>query len=278
MNLKNRLKDLQYMPLESLTAEELEKLIDDMLGSIGSIDPELRDDLIYATLVRIINEDGALTHEQYIHILDTALDDSHLFYKIGNERDDSVFTRSFSSLAIAAVLRVDARIDFLERESFDGTMTRILTYIEQERDTRGFVHRKGWAHSIAHGADMLVHLVRNPKFSNDDLPSILGAIQSCLFKEAAYTDLEDERLIFAIEVALMERDLSDDLLESWIYGVFAALKAVFDVEVFSYRYHRIQVNVVNFMKTLFFTFKYSRTRLRIRVQILNLLESLNRHN
>ena len=39
---------------------------------------------------------------------------------------------------------------------------RIATWYVRERDLRGFVPGKGWAHAVAHGADALGALGRLP--------------------------------------------------------------------------------------------------------------------
>ena len=38
----------------------------------------------------------------------------------------------------------------------------MATWLLRERDLRGFVPGKGWAHAVAHGADALGTLARSP--------------------------------------------------------------------------------------------------------------------
>jgi hypothetical protein len=59
-----QLKQLKKIELENLKKEDLDLLIDNMLKNIGSVDPVLRDGLIYPAFIRIIGED-ALTAGQY---------------------------------------------------------------------------------------------------------------------------------------------------------------------------------------------------------------------
>ena len=275
MTFKNKLADLQSRSLTDLTSEETDVLIDEMLSNIGSTDPELRDGLIYPTICRFIEEEGFLSHDQLLHILNTSLDEAHLFYKIGSERDDSVFTRSFSALAVAAALNADITLNYLSLEAFNDVCAQILAYLKAENDARGFIHRKGWAHSVAHGADMLAQLIRNPKFLTNNFGQILDGIKSCIFKEKFYSDQEEERLLVAIEIALEERDIPETTIETWLKSLFDDLAGVLHTEGYSYKYHRYRINLVNFSMTMYFKFKLKNFRMGLRVFITQLLKELD---
>ncbi|WP_145024419.1 DUF2785 domain-containing protein [Paenibacillus sp. Y412MC10] len=54
----------------------------------------------------------------------------------------------------------------------------------------------GWAHAIAHGADLLAAAVRHPLSSVDGSGwRVLNVMGQTLFKGYVYSDDEDERLI-----------------------------------------------------------------------------------
>lgn len=262
MELKLKLNELKDRSLKYVSNEELESLITNMLDNIGSIDPDLRDGLIYPTFMRIINE-GILTSNQYQNILEACLDDGHLFYKIGEINTDSVFTRSFSSLVVAGLLSKDGQSGFLSEIEFNYVYNRCVKYMREERDTRGFVEEKGWAHSIAHGADLLVSLVNHPKLSEQYFSEILQTLHNCLLKDATYIDDEDERLIFVIE-ALLEKGLDEKNLEEWIIHLLHDLELIFQDEGFSNKYFRTKFNISNFLKTLYFRigFNYNLSKIR----------------
>ncbi|MCL2171165.1 MAG: DUF2785 domain-containing protein [Defluviitaleaceae bacterium] len=274
MDFKTQLINLKSAPLLSLEDAELDKLISGMLENIGSPDPELRDGLIFNTFVRIIDEEGFLGPFRLLNILETALDDNHLFHNIGNRGDDTVFTRSFSALAAAAVLHADARRDFLSQGDFDKMALRILRYLPLENDTRGYVSGKGWAHSIAHGADLLVELVRNPKFANGDFVKILDAIKSCLFKSRAYSNLEDARLFAPILAAYEFRGLMDSGLCKWLSALCADLAKIYNQEGHTYQYHRIRINLTNFLKTIYFEYRINNQKIELRDEIVKMLSDI----
>ncbi|WP_226681433.1 DUF2785 domain-containing protein [Sutcliffiella horikoshii] len=185
-----------------------DKLIDSMMKHIGTTDPTLRDDLIYTTFAKLING-GIIPQCKLLKMLEICLDEEHLFYKIGEEKGDSVFTRSFSSLVVALILANDDGT-LLDAKKVQEIKIAIFVYLDKEQDTRGFVKDKGWAHSIAHGADMLSALVSHEHFHISLLSDVLKAIETCLLKDVVYQDEEDERLIFAIE-ALLEKGMEKKL-------------------------------------------------------------------
>jgi hypothetical protein len=101
-DLREKLRDIVQQNYE-VTRAEARQLLPDMLHHIGSTDPELRDTLIYATLATWITQD-TFTSDELKPLLQNVLNDKHLFYCIGEENTDSVFTRSFSVLLIPPLL------------------------------------------------------------------------------------------------------------------------------------------------------------------------------
>ena len=52
----------------------------------------------------------------------------------------------------------------------------VATWYLRERDTRGYVPSKGWAHAVAHGADALGVLARSPHFAANELTVLLDVV------------------------------------------------------------------------------------------------------
>ncbi len=78
----------------------------------------------------------------------------------------------------------------------EGACNRSVDYILREKDYQGFVEGKGWAHAVAHGADLLTSVVVHPGTDSERLfPIYLEGIKTCIGQEdGVYTDNEDERL------------------------------------------------------------------------------------
>ncbi len=242
-------------------------VMESMLAHIGSLDPVLRDQLIYSKFVKLIG-DSLISQRKMASIFDTCLDQDHLFYRIGETNTDSVFTRSFSSLVIALILTEDSKTSFIDSKKIQEITKTILRYLHEEKDTRGFVEDKGWAHSIAHGADMLAALVNHIHFPAESFPNVHKAIQECLLKGIVYRDEEEERLIFVVE-ALLERGLEQHVLNSWIKCLSSSLEKeqVRDGQaLFNYRN---KITVTNFMKAFYFRLKL----IHPNKQLLECLES-----
>jgi len=270
MDLKTKLKALETMSEEQFVIQNFDELIHHMLIQIGSTDPELRDNLIYSTFVKLIN--GNYLNKQLLqHITETCLDHQHLFYQLGERNSDAVFTRSFSSLVIAAILGKDKDAELLSSDVCLRAFASSYTYLRQENDTRGYVEGKGWAHSIAHGADLLVSAVEHPSYQSESSKEFLVTVQSCLFKGTVYTDNEDERLIYVIE-SLIDKEMQENELEEWIINLFNELEVLFENDRYSLNFYRIKTNVLNFIKSLYFRLGYKNCCHNTRNMIIQNLE------
>ncbi|MFC4560119.1 DUF2785 domain-containing protein [Virgibacillus kekensis] len=274
MKLKETLEILNDKDNFSVENVDLYNLIDSMLVNIGTTDPVLRDTLMYTTFGKLVMEDY-LSEEQMKYILRVSLDNEHLFFKIGERDSDSVFTRSFSALVVALILEKEKQDRFLEPEILVNTTNASLTYLSKERDIRGYVEEKGWAHSIAHGADMLEGAIRGKDFDRDLTGRCLETIKVCLFKGEAgdgpYIDDEEERLIFAVE-ALLDKGLPAEALDNWVVGLSESLQDVWNEEGFSLLFFRKKSNVLNFLKALYFRLAFRGECSGVRESIQSLLK------
>ncbi len=142
-----------------------------------------------------------------------------LYANIGEKFTDSVFIRSFSALLVANILTKDAEILTLNDESLQPFFKKIGRYLLLEQDTRGHIEGKGWAHSIAHGADLAAITIKHPKFDLQYAPSILHALKLTTWKDVVYINDEEERLVNIIE-ALLDRSYSEEAIMEWVEQVF----------------------------------------------------------
>ena len=198
---------------------DIDKLIVDMLEYIGSVDFELRDNLIYSTFYSFTQK-NILTVNQMKNILKVCLDEEHLFFNIGEKNTDSVFTRSFSVLTIPLALLMNSNSGFLEKTDIIHIKGKVADYIKKEKDFRGFVVGKGWAHSVAHAADALKYLAENEFILHDDLKEILGIIKFMISNEKlVYNYGEDTRTAKVFLSVLKRKLLSDKEIIDWLYSL-----------------------------------------------------------
>lgn len=186
-----------------------------MMDNLGSTDPELRDLLINRVICRWIK--NVFTEEQLIELLNLNLDDNHLFYKIGEPEDDSVFMRTFCALNIGDILYVHRNKNFLSDDVVKSVKENLIQYYLKEVDLRGHVDEKGWADSTSHGADALAELALCPSINDEDLIDILDSIKRRVFIGSyTYVDFEDERITTAVMNVINRNILPYSELIIWI--------------------------------------------------------------
>lgn len=268
--LKTELKDLDFNKPETIKNKDLNKLIEQMVQHIGSTDQELRDKLIYTSFYYLIKQDY-LNHQHMKYLIETCLDDKHLFLGIGTTNDDSVFTRAFSTLVIALILGKDREDQFLSEETVLQAINSSIQYLQKEEDTRGYVEEKGWAHSIAHGADLLDEAVKHPLFELTLANECLNTIGNCIFRETAYIDDEDERLIFAI-TALLEKGMDENSLKNWIIGLSNEVIEMKNTIGYSPSFFRKNTNLNQFLKSFYFRLMFLNKGLQTRKTIEGILK------
>lgn len=268
MTLKSELKNLN----ETLQHGNLDNLIENMLENIGSTDPELRDTLIYNSFGKLIIEDY-LSIKQMNYILDVCL--RNLYLNIGHNEDDTVFSRSFSALVIVLILKKDKEKRFLSDDKLEQVIVKSIGYLKHEEDIRGNVAGKGWAHSIAHGADLLTEAINHPYFNMTLSSECLETVKLCLFKnsttESPYIDDEEERLVCAVE-ALQEKGVSDGEIGKWVSSISDELNELLDKEGYSLNFFWKRSNVINFLRGYYFRLLYKNEGLKLRESIVTILE------
>jgi len=221
-----------------------------MMQYMGSLDPELRDRLIWETLARWA--ELYFDSEQLGILLNTALDDEHLFYGLGEQDTDSVFMRSFASLTIAAFLETHQTHPFLTDQAVEETLRKMLSYLPQERDLRGLVPVKGWAHAIAHAGDALDALAMCSELGEESLLDMLQVIRDTIVSApTVFVDEEDERLANPILSAVQRQVLTQTEIAEWI-----ASFASFELPPTWPEWVRKKTNIKHFLRSLYFRSRY----------------------
>lgn len=219
----------------------------EMMDNIGSLDSELRDSLIYVTLYHWISKER-FTNEQLKHLLNISLDNSHLFYKLHDKDDDAVFKRTFSVLIVALIIYEHRKDNFLSEEILYEVKDKLLEYMLNERDVRGYVEVKGWAHSAAHTADALDELVQCSSFNKTDLLDILNYIKAKVsIGYYVYVDEESERMVTAVVNSFNREILSNSEIIEWLQGFRVENPKNRHIE----NYH-LKVNIKGFLRSLYF--------------------------
>ena len=193
----------------------------DMLEHIGSTDPELRDTLIYELLASWI-EAGAYSQETMRRMMAICLDEGHIRFHLGARCDDSVFTRTFSSLIIAALLDRHLQEPYLTAEEITSVAGTLTECIGKEADIRGYVEGKGWAHAIAHISDAASALIHCPETSREQAAAIVHALTARIARsKESYLDGEERRAAVALKALCRRGFWTDDEWIGFIREVYA---------------------------------------------------------
>lgn len=193
----------------------LEKLTRELFSYLGSTDSELRDDIAYMTYANFLKQELYSKDAIRTHVKELL---ANLEKGIGETETDSVFLRAFSVLLLAEIVHNDNKKPLLDRKQVQFILAKGLWYISLEKDPRGHIPVKGWAHALAHTADLMLVLGNNRFTDKSDHKNILKAIADKLIRSTnwVYIHGEDERLANAVMVILERNTISTEFLEGWL--------------------------------------------------------------
>lgn len=181
---------------------------------LSSPDPALRDDVAYAAAEHWILREHALAPEELRHVLAQWTD--NLDDGLGERGTDSVFGRSFSALCLSLVAAADLQTPFLDAAEAQAFFDRVLDYFAREQDLRGFDPERGWMHSVAHTADVLKFLARNPKLPRGVDVRMLDAVRAKIEStDAVFVWGENERIALALHAAIRRADADSAAFDAW---------------------------------------------------------------
>lgn len=192
----------------------LENLTNILFSYLGSSDPELRDDIAYVVYANWLKQQRYPSEVIRAHV-DQLL--SNLEKGIGETSSDTVFLRTFSVLLLAEIVHNDNKKPLLESAQVKTILEKGIWYMTAEKDARGHVPVKGWAHALAHTADLMLVLARNRYIDAADLWSMLSTISNQIVHSTShiYIQGEDERLANAVIEVIRRDAVSLNQLEAW---------------------------------------------------------------
>lgn len=266
------LRKIQESQYRITTEQSAWEYVPSMLDYIGDLDPVLRDDLICDTFYEWIDVKGFFNEEQLRHILSILMDREHLFYQIGSDGDDSVFTRTFSVLTAAQIIKRHRKRAFLSADAFADIKDKLIEYYTTETDLRGYVEKLGWAHAAAHGADAMDELIQCRECSEDIVKEILNAFNKILYNgKYMLNNEEDERIGRVVFRVIKERLLSKQVIVNWLEELSECTEWQSDRMQYIAR-----VNSKNFIRCLYFKIMHYDSSLDLLDIIFNTEEKLNR--
>ena len=237
----------EYAIPEGYTAENLAPKL---LSCFASPDPELRDDLAYSILTEWVDHDF-YTYKQIREMMIVL--SSNLEIGIGEKDTDSVFLRTFSILALALMIYHDNNKSFLKADEVETLLEKGLEYLHAEKDPRGYIQIKGWAHALAHTADLMLVLAENRHTNIDQHIKILDGIAKKLINSTDWVYLhgEDDRLS-AVVIAILQRNLIElPHIEEWLSSLATPVNGFWKGAWIKEDATRAFFNLRNFLRSLY---------------------------
>lgn len=215
--MKKRIREiLDQVDTEAVRQDEYETIFE-VVSVLGSTDSELRDELGYTTLAELLINKKFLNERELKELLIEVTSDNMLFYKIGEVDTDSVFLRSFSSLLLALLLYRENQENFLSKSDFDEVVEKVVKYCSKEKDYRGFVDGKGWAHATAHIADVIDECVTNQHADLGTYKKLWRALSDLLLNAPVVFDSEEDERIATPVIAMIESEkVSLSSVRTWL--------------------------------------------------------------
>jgi hypothetical protein len=202
--------------LEVPTDRPLDELTAELTRMLGSTDPAVRDRTAYPALGTWIDRG---VYDELLPGLGDAMA-AGLEVGLGEDGTDSVFRRAFSVLVLATVIERDTQELLVPAEQVLRWGDQIVGWYLREQDLRGYVPGKGWAHTVAHGADAIAALAGSRHFGVPELTVLLDVLADRLtISDTALLCGEPDRMAQAV-LEVLRRDLVPlRVVEPWIRRV-----------------------------------------------------------
>lgn len=254
MTFKQTLQQFLQMNEQDRTRyfEQHHELLQQLTSHIDTLDAELRDQYIYHTFVELLRHN--LLNAEQLKALFHTINEHYLFLGLGDQQTDSVFSRSFAALLMADLLTVDQQQRILPADVLTPVFEKLATSLLYEQDTRVFVEGKGWAHSIAAYADLLVIVIQHDAFPMQLAYKILQSLKDTSWKGYVYTDDEEERFNRIIQ-ALIAKNVPEDILIEWTEQSFDKLDMHLMLFGYNEAFFKGRTCTLHLMKTCYFALK-----------------------
>ncbi|MBS7528068.1 DUF2785 domain-containing protein [Fusibacter paucivorans] len=239
-----------------------EKILTAIEKNLGSVDSDIREgslDLLW-DLIEADALDGetccALGSRMSAHLSHGLTDN--------DDHNEPVFLRTFSALILGVIISHDERQHrlsgnfFLPRKRYNQWAEAAFHYANTERDFRSYIPIKGWAHAIAHSADLLrdcsFHRYSNAKIQTGTLEHITFRLTQS--GHDVFLHNEGHRLTRIVIVTLYRQTLALDVYQAWLDTLVKDVLACLQSEPDMIQRAVLKHNAMAFLEALFFTLTF----------------------
>lgn len=175
---------------------------DVLFTCLGSPDPIVRDELALTTLVTWMVE-GGLSRATRLRLVRLAIGDDGLLNHLGDEDSESIFQRSFSLALIAAFVATDKVNDDTDSALWNDIVAALHGYAQGELDLRATVPGLGWAHALAHFADVVDECAGHQRCDQTIARALLSDLVKLVGRKTTpFAGEEEDRIAPAIAALL----------------------------------------------------------------------------
>ena len=162
--------------------EKLPQVSDDelafLVAHLASLNPLVRDKGVFFCLSDLLQA-NVLTIQQVRWLFKRLQAPDVLYAHIMEPKNDGVFLRSFAVMILSTVVYVDRnRYHVLTKADYAGLVVPLATYIALEKDGRGYVDDKGWAHAYTHIGNLLDELTQVTTLTRAEKVFLLIAVMN----------------------------------------------------------------------------------------------------
>lgn len=269
VNLLKQIKEDKFIFNDEINKSQLAK---DLLTSIGDHDSFIRDGLVYPTLANLLYYDN-LPKEEIIEITRILISDKGMKFDMPNYYDFSVLTRSFSILTLVIIVYRQRNDKILPDELFNELYSEFLDYFQNETDFRGYVDEVGWAHSVAHSADLFKQFFKCNELGEKEFKIMFEHIKNrFMINTYVFISDEDERMVTAIVEGIYRNVLSKEFLIEWINS----FKSFEKLAKFPEDYN-VDINIRNLLRSLYFRLRGNTEYQYLLDVLLEVIDELSTH-
>lgn len=210
---RNGLEALRAARFEIADATARERFAEAIMACVDAHDPVLRDGIAFEGVTHLLRA-GQLGTATKLRIA------RDLLARLG-QSDPEGFGPPFAALLLSEIIRADMVSTYLPADLRDAIVAAGADYVVNVRDYRGFDAREGWRHGVAHGADLLMQIARNPNIA---VRPQLERVRDAVAAQAApaghfYIYGEPERLAQPILFLARRRIFSEAEWAAWFMRI-----------------------------------------------------------
>lgn len=211
-----RLEQLKAAKFEIADVAERERFAESVIVCVASSDPFLRDGIAFEALSHMLRADQLGTPVR-VRIA------RNLLARL-RSREPQGFEAPFAALVLAEIVRADRVKTYLPGDLRTAIGEGAIAFMSGVRDYRGFDEREGWRHGVAHGADLLMQIARNPNYADK---TYLARLRDAVGGQVApaghfYIYGEPERLMQPVIVLAQRKLFVAGEWEAWFANVTQA--------------------------------------------------------